>query len=84
VVRRGLVGADKYLLCLDLFFVTYKEHHSYIYLYQPEKSAMAEYSVSMGHCINCSGTYGCLDSIVKETVECMRTKIVVTETLVLY
>lgn len=50
-------------------FIQCKEHHSYICVYQPEKSAVAECSISMSNCINCSGTLGYLDCFVKEVVE---------------
>jgi hypothetical protein len=52
-----------------------KEHQRYARLYQPEKSAVAEHSISMGHHINFSSTSmlyrtsGYLDHLVKEAIE---------------
>jgi hypothetical protein len=67
-LTKRVIGADKYQLCLDLLFVKYKEHHSYLCLYQPEKSAVAEYSISMVCCSNYSGMYRYLGGLVKEAV----------------
>jgi hypothetical protein len=52
-----------------------KEHQRYIHLHQPEKSAVAEDSTGMGHCINFRGTSildrtsGYVDHFIKEATE---------------
>jgi len=53
----------------------YKERQKYIRLHQPEKSALAKYCISMGHCMDFSGTSilhrtsGNVDRLVKEAIE---------------
>ncbi|GFG30771.1 hypothetical protein Cfor_10855 [Coptotermes formosanus] len=52
-----------------------KEHQRYICLHQPKESAVAEHSISIGHCINFGGTSildgssGYVDRLVKEAIE---------------
>jgi hypothetical protein len=58
-----------------------KEHKRYIRQHQRDKSAVAEHSISTGHCFDFCGTAsllditsGYVDGVVKETVEIRLTK----------
>jgi hypothetical protein len=52
-----------------------KECRCHIWFYHPEKSAMAELSINLGHCILqnydsiLAKKYGCMERIIREATE---------------
>jgi hypothetical protein len=52
-----------------------QEYHQHIWLYHPEKSAMAKHSINLGHCIQFHETSyvtkrsRCMECLIREAVE---------------